>query len=295
MEKGKFNLDIVNKTVEFESLLNKILPKKTFYKLLLRGRGLEFDSYRTIGPDEDASLIDWKASVRSNNLLTRQYIEERNMNVLFVIDVGENMIFGSQEKLKCEYSAELVSALAHLIIGSGDQVGFVLFNNDIININLPKSGKNQFDILVYDISDTNVYGGISDIGAVLDKLFSRLSPSISMIILVSDFINMDESYKRGFERLGNVFETIAIMIRDPLDKTMPNINKEVLIENYGGEKLLINPSLVKKTYENLVEKQTELVRNIFKSSNIDLLELDTGNSFTVDLANFLKRRVDLKN
>ncbi|MBS3079622.1 DUF58 domain-containing protein [Candidatus Pacearchaeota archaeon] len=295
MEKGKFNLDIVNKTVEFESLLNKILPKKTFYKLLLRGRGLEFDSYRTIGPDEDASLIDWKASVRSNNLLTRQYIEERNMNVLFVIDVGENMIFGSQEKLKCEYSAELVSALAHLIIGSGDQVGFVLFNNDIININLPKSGKNQFDILVYDISDTNVYGGISDIGAVLDKLFSRLSPSISMIILVSDFINMDESYKRSFERLGNVFETIAIMIRDPLDKTMPNINKEVLIENYGGEKLLINPSLVKKTYENLVEKQTELVRNIFKSSNIDLLELDTGNSFTVDLANFLKRRVDLKN
>ncbi len=93
MEK-KLNLNIPENIAEFEALINKNLPKKLFYKLILRGRGLDFDGYRDYGPDEDASSIDWKASVRSNKLLAKQYIEERDLKIMVVIDVGDNMVFG---------------------------------------------------------------------------------------------------------------------------------------------------------------------------------------------------------
>jgi len=291
MKRGEFNLDIATKVAEFESLLNKVLPRRIFYKLILYGKGLEFDGYRVFSSEEDASLIDWKASARSTNLLARQYVEERNMNVVFVFDIGENMIFGSQEKLKCEYAAEMASAFSHSVLNVNDKVGFVLFNDNIERICYPLSGNKQFDVFVYNISDPYAYQGVSDIGAIIDKLLEILGPSTSMVVLVSDFLRVNESQRKQFEKLGTLYETIALMIRDPLDRTLPDINKEVIIEDYNNERLLINPSVVKKTYENMVEKQTKFVKDLFFSSQIDLLELDTSKDFAFDLAHFLAKRI----
>ena len=291
--KGKLNLDIPKSVAEFEALINKVLPKKIFYKLLLRGKGLEFDSYRNFGQDEDASLIDWKASVRSKSLLAKQYIQERDIKVMIVVDVGDNMVFGSQQKLKCEYTAEVAAALSHVIMGSGDKIGYILFSKDIVKINMPTSGKNQFNVFAYNLSDSDVYGGVSNIGAILPQIMERLNPSISLVVLISDFLKVNETQRRDFEKLGNIFETFAIMVRDPLDKTLPDINKEIIIENpETGERLVINPKISKKVYEMNVKKQTEITKEILKKSNIDLLELDTKDNFAFPLASFLKRRVD---
>lgn len=288
---GKLNIDIPGAVAEFESLLNKILPSKIHYKLILRGKGLEFDGYRTFGSDEDASFIDWKASVRGDQLLARQYIEEQDLKIMIVVDVGENMISGSQKKLKCEFAAELASALAHVSISSGDRVGFVFFSNKINSFSLPKTGKTQFDIFASEISNAQNYGRISDLKGVLDKLMEILNKSISLVIFISDFIKVDESYRDKFIEFSSLFETVAIMVRDPLDKTLPEINKEVIIENpETGEKMIINPDIAKKVYEKNAEKQTEIVKKLFLEARIDSVELITNESFLYSLAYFLKRR-----
>jgi len=290
---GRLNLDIPKTVAEFEALINKVMPKKNFYKLLLRGKGLEFESYRSFGQDEDASLIDWKASIRGGTLLARQYIEERNMKVMFVIDIGENMIFGSQEKLKCEYCAELVSAFSHTLINSGDKVGLILFNNHITKIDFPESGKNQFDIIVNELSDTSNYKGVSNIENVMHEILEILDPSFSLIVFVSDFLKVGSSSEIFFERIGSLFETMAIVVKDPLDKTLPDIDKEIFIEDPNtGDKLLVNPAIAKRMYEFNAEKQTQVVRNIFEKSNIDYVELITSEDFSYNLASFLKRRTD---
>ena len=287
------NVDAPKSIAEFESLINKVLPKKIFYKMLLRGKGLEFDSYRNFGNDEDASAIDWKASVRSNTLLAKQYVEERDMKIMFVMDVGDNMIFGSQEKLKCEYAAEMAAAFAHVLVNTGDKTGFIFFNDHIVNMSPPATGKKQFDIFAYNLENPENYGGFSDLGESLLSILERLDPSISLVILISDFINVNPEFVKRFEELGNVFETIAIMVRDPLDLTFPDVNKEVVLENSEtGEKLIVNPRIAKKVYEINSQKQIEFIRKLMINSNIDLLELNTGEGFAFKLANFLKSRVD---
>ena len=129
----KLNLDIAKSTAGFAKLMNEIPPKRTLYRTLFRGRGLEFDGYRVFGQDEDSSLIDWKASLRSGTQLAKKYIEERDINFMFVIDMGENMVFGSQEKLKCEISVELIAAFSNVILKSGDRMGFILYNKNVFN------------------------------------------------------------------------------------------------------------------------------------------------------------------
>ncbi len=81
------------------------------------------------------------------------------------------------------------------------------------------------------------------------------------------------------------------MIKDPLDKTLPDINKEVIIENpKTGERLVINPKIAKNVYEKNSINQEILMKKIFQDSNIDFTEFLTNEHFAINLAEFLKQR-----
>jgi len=289
------NVDIPGNITEFESLIDKVLPKKFLYKIVLRGKGLEFEGYRDFSFDEDASNIDWKASVRSNSLLSRQYIEERDYKIMFIVDMGENMVFGSQDKLKCEYITELLAAFSHIIIKTGDRIGFILYNKTIFNFSYPLSGKNQHDAFIYELINPDNYEGIGDFTKIMDDVKGILNRTIDLVIFISDFLQVKKENKEDFEFFGNLFETIILSVKDPIDITFPDMNKEIVIEDYKtGEKILINPHIAKNIYEKNAYEQTQLTRKIFQESNIDYLELFTNEDYKPILAKFLKKRVESK-
>ncbi len=291
MTERKLNLDIAGAVSELEMLMQKVLPKNIIYRILL-GKGLEFDGFRVFTQQDDASNIDWKASVKSKEILVRKYIEERDLKFVFVVDVSENMVFGSTEKLKCEYCAELSAALSHLMLGGGDRVGFVLFSDKIVEIRPPQLGTRQFEIFVNHLSNPLNYGGRSNLNDVLDILAKTLERDTSMIFLISDFVRFGENQQRSLEVLSGLFETVAIIVRDPLDNSLPDINKEVIIQSPDtGEKLLINPRVAKGVYEANAFNQLDLVKKTFKNFNIDFLELSTEQPFSVEFATFLKERI----
>ena len=287
----KLNLDIAGSVSELETLLKKVLPKNIIYRILL-GRGLDFDGYRDFTQDDDAILIDWKASVRSKKLLTKKYIEERDLKFVLIVDVSDNMVFGSTEKLKCEYTAELSAAVSHLMLMTGDKVGFVLFNGKVIKMRPPELGTRPFDIFSSYLSDPLLYGGDSNLDKILDYLLGVLDRDVSMVFIISDFINVDESYKKSLEMFAGMFETTAIIVRDPLDSSLPAINKEVVIESIEtGERMIVNPKVVKSIYEQNAIYQLNLTKTIFQNLNIDFLELSTDKSFAGEFALFLKERM----
>lgn len=290
MEK-QLNLDIAGRVSELEILMKRVSPKNIVYKLVL-GKGLEFDGYRDYTQQDDSDNIDWKASVRARKTLVRKYIEERDLKFFFFIDVSDNMVFGSTEKLKCEYSAELSAALAHLILSTGDRVGFILYNKDMLKLRVPSLGNKCFEILVHELSDPDNYGGESDLKRVLDGQVPHLEKSLSMVFLISDFINVNESYKKSLEALSGLFETVAIIVRDPLDKFLPDLNKEVILEDpKSGEKMLVNLRVAKNSYEANSAQQLLNLKKLFKDCNIDFLELNTNESSSQGIAEFLIERI----
>lgn len=293
MSSEKLNLDIPGSISEFESAIHEFLLKRVIYKIILRGKGLEFDSYRDFSPDDDAGSIDWKASSRANKLLARQYIEERDSKIMFVVDVGDNMVLGSQERLKCEYAGEMVAALAHLILTSNDKIGFILFNDKIVKSVMPKSGMKHLSLFADFLSDVRMYGGNSKIEGVLDFLINYLDDSIKCIIFVSDFLKLHRGLFKKLELISFKFETMAFMVRDPLDTSLPDINGEVIIEDpVTHEQMIINPKVAKRTYERNALEQEKTVEEMFKDCDIDFLRLNTGVRFVEPLANFLKERVE---
>lgn len=289
MVERSLNLDIAGAVSELELLLKKVLPRNIMWKIIL-GKGLEFDGFRDYAPFDDSSDIDWKASIRGNRTVVRKYIEERELKFMFLVDVSDNVIFGSTEKLKCEYIAEMVSAMAHLILGNGDRVGIALYNDKIVNFIVPSIGRKHFDILAYELSNPLNYGGANDLNEVLNSLIKTIDKSVSMVFLVSDFVNIDETYNRNLEVLGGLFETIALIVRDPLDVSLPDLDKEIVIGS-GDERLLINPMLARRGYEENAKKQLDFVKDMFKNKNIETLDLSTVESSAEKIAGFLSERI----
>ncbi len=289
--KGEFIINFPKAISEFENAMHKFPVKKILYRTIFRGKGLEFDSYRVFAPDDDAVLIDWKATLRANQILAKKYIEERDLNVYFLVDASNSMLFGSSEKLKAEYSAEFAAALGHLVVSSGDRIGLIMFSDTVVKVLHPSSGRNQFALFTKFLSDPSFYGGGFDLnGAIKYSLQIAKSP-YTVFIVISDFIRTKKTDLRNLRLLGSKFETLAVIIRDELDENLPKTKYQFSIQDpYSGRQMILDPEIAAERYHKNVVRQKFMLKEMFKHSMIDSLELMTNKNFTIPISVFLKRR-----
>ena len=287
-----FHIDLAGSISSFEAAALEFELKTKIYKILFRGRGLEFNQFRSYAPEDDASLIDWKASVRAQRALVRSYKEEKDLRIVFIIDVSDSMVFGSTEKLKCEYAAEAALALAHLIISSGDKIGFALFNKEVVRYSLPRAGMQQFYYFLNAISTPEMYSGPSRISDALTFVQQHFPDDISGAVLISDFLSVDEGFGEVARFLSSRCETMALMIKDPRDVNLPDTNTEVVIQDpTSGEQLLVNPRVARFQYEYFALQQEQRVLQTLSHAQIDTVSLRTSTPFATPLALFMKGRV----
>src|SRR5215468_8343223 len=112
------------------------LPRQPVTSLLagghtskLRGRGLDFDEIRKYLPGDDPRTIDWKVTARTRTPHTRVFTEERERQVLLVVDQRLGMFFGSVRMMKSVAAAEAAALGAWRTIAVKDRVGGVVFND----------------------------------------------------------------------------------------------------------------------------------------------------------------------
>lgn len=287
----KLNADIDGSIREFKYMLREFRLKRK--KVIFRGKGLEFDGYRNFAFDDDAGGIDWKASLRAQKLLIKQYKEERDLNIMFLVDVGSNMVFGSTEKIKCEFATELIAAFADLLVNSEDKIGFFLFSDKITNFFRCKGGDKHFHLFMDILSNGLNYGGKTNLDQALDFAMANFDSSIFSVVIVSDFLSITGETGKKLNFLAQKFEIVAVQIRDPLDITLPEIGGEVVLENpstFG--QVIINPKIAKNAYEKYVSEKENIVKQIFDKSGVAHLNLITNKPFAPPLAMFLRERME---
>jgi len=217
------------------------------------------------------------------------------LKIIFVLDVSENMIFGSQEKLKCEYAAEVVASFAHLINSTGDKTGSIFFSDKVKSTRRPSGGERNFHRFVDELTDAEIYGGVQNLDVVFNYILNFLGRDIDSIVIVSDFLSFNEQHKKNLAFIGRKFETLVIALRDPLDIALPEFSGEVVLEDpSSGQQLLINPEIAKNAYQIITAEKRKILTETCEANNIDILEISTGDPFVPVLAEFLKARIRRK-
>lgn len=257
---------------------------------MLKGRGMEFAGFRQYTYGDDASRIDWGASLRSKDTLIREFEEYKSVNVLFLIDVGDTMCTTSTKKLKCEHAAELAFLLAAAILDNGDNVGYAMMNTHIITKQNPGIGREILTKMSAGLSNPHNYGGKKDLLAVTALLDAMLKTP-TLIILVSDFLSMGENWERGVRAMGQKHDLIGIRILDPRDRALPSGNSQFLVEDpETGETMLIDVPLVRAAYEAQTQTDEAYLLGVFRASKAGLVNVPTDGDMLQPLLAYFHRR-----
>ena len=262
------------------------------YQTAFRGQGLEFYGFRKYSQADDASRIDWKASSRANDLLVREYTEERSLNVFFLVDASSTMLFGSRDKIKAQYAAELVASMSFAIIHSSDSVGLGMFNKNLVKNFLPASGEKQYYNILNNLVDLNLYGNGFDIEKPL-KYYTGVLPRGSLFFIVSDFIGLKgEEWIKALRVACRKLDVMGIMIRDVRDRLLPSEYSEIVLESPEDDrKKVINPAAIKHAYESYVKREEERIAEVFSQCGGEFMLLTTDADFVNAIIKTFKRRM----
>ena len=259
------------------------------YVSAFKGRGMEFNAVREYTPGDDVRLIDWNVTARMDQPFIKEYIEERELNVMLMVDVSSSGEFGSTGKFKNEISAEVASILAFAAIRNNDKIGLIVFSNKIEHYIPPKKGKAHVWNIIRTILNYQPEGRLTDLNIPLEYLL-KIQKRKCIAFLISDF--QATNYETNVKLASQKHDLVAISISDPRERDLPKIGLINLRDSESGETLLIdtdNREMTKLLTSYEREKRGKF-KKLFRSIGVDTIEIDTDGSLVEPIIRYFKIR-----
>ena len=259
------------------------------YVSAFKGRGMEFNTVREYAPGDDVRLIDWNVTARMDQPFIKEYIEERELNVMLMVDVSSSGEFGSTGKFKNEISAEVASILAFAAIRNNDKIGLIVFSNKVEHYIPPKKGKAHVWNIIRTILNYQPEGRLTDLNTPLEYLL-KIQKRKCIAFLISDF--QATNYETNVKLARQKHDLVAISISDPRERDLPKIGLINLRDSESGETLLIdtdNREMTKLLTAYEFEKRDRF-KKLFRSMGVDTIEIDTAGSLVEPIIRYFKIR-----
>ena len=118
-----------------------------------RGEGMDFDQLREYREGDSQRKIDWKASQRLGKLISRDYQEERDQQIVFLIDCGRRMRARDDDCSHFDHALDATLLLAYVGLRQGDSVGLMTMSGEerFLAPHRSRGTVNRILNLVYDL------------------------------------------------------------------------------------------------------------------------------------------------
>ena len=157
------------------------------YESVFKGRGMQFDEVREYTPGDDIRTIDWNVTARTGKPYIKRFVEEREMTVIFAVDLSASGEFGTVNKMKNELAAEFCAVLAFTTAKNNDKVGLLIFTDRIELYIPPKKGSRHMLRLIRELLYFKMPRRKTKISLALDYI-AKVAHKKATVFLVSDFI-----------------------------------------------------------------------------------------------------------
>ena len=273
----------VKKLVEIFAFLLK-------YRVLFKGTGIEFVGLREYVPgQDDATKIDWKASLRAQRLFIKQYEEERDLDIFVLLDSSASMLFGTQKKLKSEYAAVVAGAIVFSAIETGDNVGFAMFNEKVEPFLTPSQDPSQYYNILSFMVNPKYYGGKCDLKDSLLFLLNNLEEK-TVLFIISDFIGIGNNWKSPLKMVSaKINRVVGIMVRDLRDSFLPHGTGYIRFKDPFSENFItVNLDNIRIKYEKLAARQERNIEKAFLEAKAGFVKIYTHEPFVEPLIRYLQ-------
>ena len=280
------------------------LPRQPVHSLLtgrhasrLRGRGLEFEELRHYFEGDDTRTIDWRATARHGEPQVRVHSEERDRNVLLLIDQRQSMFFGSQQAMKSVVAAEAAALSAFRVTSLGDRVGAIVFSEHGIDEIRPQArDAGVRHILAATVRHNRLLSadGPPAEPALLNEVLrraARLANHDWLVSLISDVSGADATSKRYLTDITAHNDALTIFVQDPLEAELPDIGRAVLAEGDQQAEVDLSGRALRQRFAKGFAERRESAAGFSLHHAIPVLPLSTHRDVTEQLRELLGRRL----
>ena len=259
------------------------------YSSAFRGRGVEFAEVREYQPGDDVRTIDWNVTARLGSAYVKRYLEERELSVMFVVDMSASGGFGSRRRTKGELGVEVAAVLALAATGNNDRIGATFFTDRVEYHLEPAKGRRHALRLISDLLAFAPGGTGTDLGRALAELEPTLRRR-AVIFVLSDF--MATGYETVLGRLSRRHDVVGLQLVDPRERALPAAGIVTLWdpETGGWRRVDTGDAGVRAYFARRAGEFDRDLERTLRARGADLLRLETGQPYAEPLLTFFRRR-----
>lgn len=187
-----------------------------------RGEGMDFLQLKPYSSGDSMRKIDWKATSRFQKLISRDYQEEKDQQIVFLVDCGRRMM--AKDKNISHFDSVLNSMLllSYVALRQGDSVGLMTMTKEPKIVN-PGKGTAQFNQIL-----NNIY---------------NLEPNNHG----TDYLQSAEKYRSIFKK-----RTLVVILSNLRDEESDNI--QTAIAYLKKRDIVIFASLKESVVDNFIKE-----------------------------------------
>jgi len=266
-----------------------------------KGRGMDFEELREYIPGDEVRDIDWNVTYRMGRPFVKRYREERELAMVLALDVSGSSAFGSGNRSKREFAAEIAGTLAISATRSSDKVALLLFSDQVELFIPPRKGRRHILRLIREMlffepkrRGTNVPAAL----AFLNHLLHRRS----IVFLLTDFLHSfgggsgkDNAGRGTLQELGlsNArHDLVCIHLHDPRESVLPAAGLMTIEDAETGELLEMdtNRASVREKFARTNSERLAELDRAMRRAGVDTLSFSTGQPFAQTLQSFFETR-----
>ncbi len=294
MAKHDQALDLLSRVRSIE-VKAKGLSEQVFagqYHSAFRGRGMAFSEVRNYQVGDDVRDLDWNVTARYASPFVKVFEEERELTMMLLIDLTGSTLFGGQHESVKELMAEISATIAFSAMQNNDKIGAIFFSNQIELFIPPRSGKKHILHIIRELLAFKPKGKSTDINVPLSYLSKTIKKRCTAF-LISDFIQTaDNPYTQTMSLAGRKHDVIALRIYEPQVAELPKWGLTLMedLENKTYTWVDTSDKKVRATYKQNYLEQVEQCKKSCSMSATDLIEISTGEDFTIALRKLFRHR-----
>ena len=179
-----------------------------------RGLGMEFHQLREFRDGDILRQIDWKATARKRTPIVREYQDERDQQIIFLLDCGRRMRSQDGELAHFDHALNASLLLAYVALRQGDAVGLSTFASDQPRFLPAAKGTAQLSALLNSVYDLQSTQRPADYAAAISQVLARQKRRALVVLITNLRDDDDAELLASLKRLGRQHLVLLASLRE---------------------------------------------------------------------------------
>lgn len=179
-----------------------------------RGLGLEFNQLREFREGDSLRQIDWKATARQRTPIAREYQDERDQQIIFMLDGGRRMRSQDDELAHFDHALNACLLLSYVALRQGDAVGLCSFAANPSRYLAPVKGPAQLSVLLNGVYDLQSSQRPADYQAAASELLARQKRRALVVLVTNLRDEDDQELLTAVKRIGRQHRVLVASLRE---------------------------------------------------------------------------------